>query len=130
MAECANWQMQASVDGGPSLSLSDKIEFDAYDKVSVDITAGAGPITLEVQPGDDLGQVVLFMMKSTKYGEALAYTVNGGSTSFKLDAPLMVIGKGAVSLMDQTDPPQTVEVTNGLAEDVTVTVLVGRNLQA
>lgn len=129
MTEKINWSALVQVVGGPKLSASDTAVVEAYDKIRINIEAGTDK-EVEIQPGGE-GQASLLMIVSSKYSnpgsetEKLTYKVNDGTDSIELDGPHLLIGKGAVSLLDAA--PTSLSFTNDLGVDVSVDILVGRD---
>jgi len=129
MAVKVNWTLNVEVSEGPKAFQSETIEAEAYGKVAVDIAATEKK-DVEVQPSD-IGQVDFFLITSSKYGASLKYQLYDPTTSalgapeITLDAPHLLVGNGAVTLLKYH--PVKLRVTNGLAEDVTVEILVARD---
>lgn len=131
MAEKINWTLSAQVVGGPSISVSDALTVDAYDKIGVTV-AGAESETVEIQPGDE-GRVQFLLINlaaTEQFGDDLTFKVNDTATEVKMDGPQMLIGDGAVGLLQE--PPNTLTFTNRLTppRDVDVQILVGRKAVA
>jgi hypothetical protein len=125
MSEKINWTLNVQVVGGPKISESDTILAEAYDKVQVTIAAGDSDVEVDVQPGGS-GQVQFLLISSDQYAEGLTYKVNADSAdAVELDGPQVLIGKGAVGLLDPE--PKKLFFSNGLAEDASVQILVGRD---
>jgi len=125
MSETISWSFKVQVTGGPSLNATDTIDVDAYDKIVATVkkkNGGAGKATIDIQPGD-AAQILL--ITSTLY-EDLTYEVDSSGSTEDLDGPLVLIGAGAVSLLNDTQN-QIVFTNNNTSNDATVTVLVGRN---
>jgi hypothetical protein len=127
MPETIRSVVQASVDGGPSLSATPSIQVDAYDKLSVVVGAadGATPgeAIVDVQPAT-AAKVELLMVTSSRYDDTeLTYTV--GSRAVELDTAHLFSG-AMVKLFD-SDPKQ-ITITNKLDTPVTISVLVGRTV--
>jgi hypothetical protein len=118
-----NVTLSVQVVEGPSLAAFRTINVDAYDKIQVTIAPGAGKV-VEVQPGP-AGRVQLLVITSSEFGDLLTYKVNNTGSDVKLDGEQIFIGDGAVGLLGAD--PQTLAFTNGLANDVDVAILVGRN---
>lgn len=124
MAEKIAWTLSVQVTQGPKIADGKTIEVDAYDKVDVTIAAGTNR-TVQVQPGG-AGQVQLLLVKASEYGTNLTYKVNDpANPSIALDALLLLMGNGAVGLLGAA--PTSLIFSNGLANDVSIQVLVGRN---
>jgi hypothetical protein len=124
MAEKIKWAVHIDVAAGPKLSATDVIEVEAYDKVGITLDAGAADVDVELQPGG-AGQVTLLMIKASNYDPAITFSADGGATTVPLDAPLVLIGTGAVSLL--ADAPQQLQWDNGTADPVQVDIFVGRD---
>lgn len=122
MPEKINWALNVQVVGGPTISASKTITVDAYDKIGVTVTA-QGTETVEIQPGG-ADRVQFLLINSDEFDDALTYEINATGNSIKLDAPQVLIGDGAVGLLGA--PPNSLAVTNGLAQDVNIEVIVGR----
>ncbi len=125
MPEKINWTLNVQVVGGPKLSASSTLALDAYDKIQVGIEAGAADKKVEVQPGG-AGHVRFLLITSDPYGEELTYKVNdSGSTKvIKLDGPHLLVGKGAVELLDPA--PSSLFFSSSLTKDAAVEILIGR----
>ncbi|MCK5432363.1 MAG: hypothetical protein KAJ03_06435 [Gammaproteobacteria bacterium] len=130
MTEQINWNLNAQVVGGPKILASDKIEIEAYDKIEVTIEAGASDKEVQIQPGG-AGQVQFLLIKSEHYGDALTYKVNDTTDVIKLDALQMLMGNGAIELLDVL-PPEKLLFSNALVSSTgenipaSVEILVGR----
>ena len=125
MPEKINWTLNVQVAGGPKLFASSTLTLDAYDKIQVGIEAGATDKKVEVQPGG-AGHVQFLLITSDPYGEGLTYKVNDSASSkvIKLDGPHLLIGKGAVGLLDPA--PTSLFFSSSLGKDATVEILIGR----
>lgn len=124
MSETISYSFSIQVAGGPKVAGADQIEVQAYDMLEVEIpdsgTSG-GVATVNVQPGDT--GVKFLQVTAENYGD-LTYTVDGGAQQ-TLDAPLLLIGAGAVALLGATQ--KQFEFTNAGTAAVTVNILVGRD---
>jgi hypothetical protein len=127
MSEKISWSVFIDVSAGPKLAAKDLLEVEAYDKIAVRLEAGATDVDVEIQPGG-AGQVSLLMIKSSIYDAGLTYSPDGGATTIPLDAPLVLIGAGAVSLL--ADAPQVLRWSNETAEVAQIEVFVGRDATA
>ena len=123
------WTMGVQVKGGPRIALSDAISVDAYDMIEVEIATDDVAREVQIQPAS-AAQVQLLMVRSDRYGEALTYKLGSAEDSpeFKLDAPHLLIGKGAVAMLGAT--PEALFFTNGLDETASIQILVGRKATA
>ncbi len=117
-----SWSLKVQVTGGPSVAASDTIEVDGYDVLEATVLAG-GSETINVQPGDD---AQFLLITATSY-KNMTYEVDGSGTTVTLDGAHVLIGEGAVSLLGSTQ--NQFEFSNGGTgtEDVTVSILVGRD---
>lgn len=118
------WNMGVQITGGPSISLDGAMTVDAYDMIEVVILDNATQ-TVEIQPSGVAAQVQLLMIRSDRYDEALFYKVGAEATEFKLDKPLLLIGKGAISMLGVA--PDALHFTNASGENASIQILVGRD---
>jgi len=126
MSEKISWTLNVQVEGGPSVSASQSITVDAYDKIQV--TVGTQDTkTVEVQPGE-ADRVRFLLISSDQFGDDLTYKVDAGGSDIKVDAQQLLIGDGAVGLLDAA--PKTLTFTNNLAQDANIEILVGRMVTA
>jgi hypothetical protein len=121
--ETINWSFSVEVVQGPRISGSDALEVDAYDKVSVD--PAVGDTEVQVQPADAAKSVHLLVIRADAYDVGIEFSAGDGTTKFSLDAPVVLIGSGAVSLLSSA--PQTLEFNNSGDAAVRVDILVGRD---
>jgi hypothetical protein len=124
-----NWSCNVQVINGPKLSGADTVEVDAYDNIEVTVPkkpAGPDPgkATVEVQPGAQTKVMFLLIQAGTYQGGPVSYKVEGSSKSVKLDAQQLMIGAGAVGLLDGA--PTKLNFENSGAADVPVRILIGR----
>jgi hypothetical protein len=122
MPETVAWSFSVGVDQGPRVAGSDSFAVDAYDKLSVVLEAGAADVDVEVQPA---GKVKVLVVRPSAFDAAITLSADAGATKFALDGPIVLIGSGAVAMLDEE--PKTLRFANGTAADVTVDVLVGRD---
>lgn len=129
MSEKINVTLNVQVIGGPRISASLNKEVEAYDKIEVTVGAGESEKVVDVQPSA-AGQVEFLMISLTdskQYGTDVTYKVNDtGGAAVELDAPQVLIGKGAVGLLDLAAPTKLF-FSNSLGEDISVQILVGRD---
>ena len=125
MAEKIKYSLSFQVVGGATIPVTGEIEPEAYTKIQVDVPAGASDLITNLQPsGAKLAEFLL--IKSSAYGEDLTYKVNTDTaTAISLDGPHVFIGKGAVAILDSA--PTQLLFSNGLTEDVTIDILLGRD---
>jgi len=134
MAQNILWKNTIQVDGGLNISFVRSIEVEAYDSISVEIEgsdddegADSGK-EIEIQPGEDAGQVKFIAIISDRYDENLTYKVNDNevaTSAHELNQPHVLAGEGAVGIMDAA--PQSLFFTSGIAENANVSILVGRD---
>ena len=125
MAEQIEWSFNARLVDGPSISYSGKFDVEAYDKFEIEIDASAGPAVdkaVDVQPG---GGVQFLLITASAYDPPLTYEVDGGATH-DLDAPVALVGSGAVNAFSATQ--NQIEFHNVHTEARTVEMLVGRSV--
>jgi hypothetical protein len=123
------WQFQAAVPGGPSLTINQpNLQLGAYDVVSVTVPASTSGFVVPVQPSATPGDVILLVVVSSKYDAGITYTVDSVGVTHTLDGPQMLLGSGAVSLLNSAAPPQKLTFANTLTSDITLQVLAGRKV--
>ena len=125
MPEIINWSFSIEAVDGPRVSGSDAMVVDAYDKVSVVLTAGVTNMDVQIQPANVADRVQLLVIRASAFDAAITFSADNGTTHFPLDGPVVLIGGGVVSILG--GPPQTLQLANGTASDVTVEILVGRD---
>ena len=121
MSHLMQFNFVASVGGGPSISGSGTMEVAVYSVMEVTVPAG-GTAVLDASP-DATGH--LLIITAERY-ENLTYTVTGGVTA-TLDGPHVLLGSGAVGLLNGGDAVQTITFTSTAAEDIDVTLMLGRD---
>lgn len=126
MSETLNWNVTASVIGGPTLSDASKVDVDGYDKLAVVVPKAAaatpGTAAVTVGPGNWTGVSLLFIT-SSKADPAI--TVTAGTVTAKLDGPIALTGSGAVSLLGSG--AAKLSFSNASDSDITIDILVGRS---
>lgn len=120
MPEQISWTLNVQVIGGPKVSASDTLSVEAYDKIEAVVPAGSSA-TVNVQPADGAE----FLLVTASRYENLTYEVDGSGNTVTLNAPHVLIGSGAVRLLGNTQ--SQFEFNNGGGEDVSVSILVGRD---
>lgn len=130
MPEKIVYTLNVQVTGGPKLSAASTtpLEVDAYDKFLVKIEKNAKDKEVELQPSTTPEQVQFLMITAsdTDY-KLLSYKVNVDTgDSFKLDAPHLLIGKGAIKLLGAV-PTKLLFSNSSLTEDAVIEILVGRD---
>ena len=126
------WNFQIKTTDGLKSGIAGNVEVDATGKIDKTLPAPTGgatstTTTIDVQPSgtDKIEALVIY---ANKYDDKVTYKVSDetgdGVTDVTLDGPQILIGQGAVGLLQKA--PKTIEFINALTEDVTVTVFVGR----
>lgn len=126
MPESIKWSVTFDAVLGPRVTESGTLEVAAYDKLNVRLDGSATGVDLDVQPSATAGDVQLLVMRASVYDPPLTYSPDGGTTQIPLDGPVVLVGSGAVSLLDGT--PQTLHFTNPNPDPVDVEILVGRRV--
>jgi hypothetical protein len=145
MPENVSFTAQVKIDGGPTMPISMSLTPGAYDKLSAAVPAAvkaAGVATVHVQPVAELAQ--LLIITSSSYVDmadtpdlSKKLTVGFGQvdssgkfaligSAFNLEGPLVISGKGALASI--ADGWTMVQFSNNFSGDVTVSVLVCRDL--
>lgn len=125
-----NWSCNVQVINGPKLSGSDTVEVDAYDNIEVTVPKkpaqgnDPGKASVEVQPGAQNKVTFLLIQAGTYQGGPVGYKIEGSNKLVKLDAQQLMIGSGAVGLLDGA--PTKLNFENTGAADVPVRILIGR----
>jgi len=103
------------VSNGPQIAFNQTLDVDAYDKIDVLVKAGAKNRQIELQPGA-ADQVQFLAIVSDWYGDELSFKINKSEKTdiFKLDRPLLCMGKGGIALFDVA--PQTLFLSNSTEE--------------
>jgi hypothetical protein len=119
-----------AIPNGPKLGFARKLDVEAFDKIDLDVAAGANNKEVQLQPGP-AGQVQFLLVVADWYGPELSYKVNNaGGTARALDQPHMFTGGGAVSMVDAAALAKLFfsNTTNGAAaKDAKVQILIGRD---
>lgn len=128
MSKMIQWDQNIKVADGLGISASRSLEVEAYDVISIDVlgtTSGADTDKeVSIQPGG-AGQVRFLAITSNRYGSGLTYSVNSAGSNVSLDHPLVLVGEGAVGLLDPA--PASLFLSSTLSEDASVQILVGRD---
>ena len=129
MPERITWAVHVQAASGPKLAMSGGLQLDAYDKIGVTLDAGAEAVDVQVLPGET-DRVRLLVIAASQYGQpdadqVITYSPDAGATTVRLDAPLVLIGEGAVGLF--AGSPQTLRFANTTPDPAVIQILVGRN---
>jgi hypothetical protein len=126
------WNFLIKTSDGLQSGIAGNVKVDATGKIEKTLSAPSGGATstttkVEVQPGDT-DKMEALIIYSNKYDDGITYTVSDetgdGAADVPLDGPQILIGQGAVGLLQKA--PKTIEFVNTLTQDVTVTIVVGR----
>jgi hypothetical protein len=125
MSETIVLTVNAEVASGPTLTENVTLAVDAYDKLSVTVP-DATTLAVELQPG--AAGVRLLIITSSRYGDALKYTVNADTTKdHVLDQPHVLLGTGAVGLFGAMPTKLTFKNALGAGHDAEIQILIGRD---
>ena len=123
MPSIVNWSIDAAVGGGPAMAVANSFLAEAYSVVEV-VVDGADAATEPFQAGT-IDEVTLMLITSSHYdADDLSFTLNGIEVA--LDQPQLYLGAGMLSRFGAGADVSEITVTNDLADQVTVTVLIGR----
>ncbi len=125
------------IDGGPTKTLSDELEVDAVDSLSITLPANTSEKKIEVQPGE-MADVKLLYIKSDVH-EGIKYTLNddppepggdvptepGGDVPIVLDTDHILNSSKIVESIGTN--PRTIKFTNDSAIDANIEILVARS---
>ena len=121
--------LRVEVTGSGTSSATHTVQAEAYDKIEITVPTGSpNTATVDVQPGG-ADQVQLLMITASAYpmdgsGDAqLTYSMDGGD-SVALDAPVLLVGSGAVGLLGTVNQ---MVLTNESDEEIDVSIVVGRD---
>lgn len=134
MSTTVKWLFSVNPTNGPKLAPNGTLDVEAYELIDIDVAGGGGTSALTLPaPNSDLSLLMITASKYSTEDGLLTYTINGGGTDIQLDAPLCLIGKGAIEYLiaasGGSSDPAELEFTNniGTVEDTTaITILVGR----
>jgi hypothetical protein len=122
MSEQITYSFKVQVKNGPSITVTDALDLDAYDKIEATIPKGGTATDIEVQPGSG---AEFLLVTATSY-EKITYKVDSVAKVIKLDGPHILIGEGAVSLLGNTQKKLTFTNASTTADNA-VCILVGRS---
>lgn len=132
MSEKINWTLSAQVVGGPKIAVAKTTEVEAYDKIHIEIKAGAVKTRVDIQPSEGTGQVSFLLINADRYGDTLSYKVNADDAAdVIMDGPHLLIGKGAAGLLDPDSAPHILYFSNAAEAaggvNTAVDILIGRD---
>ncbi len=125
MSENILLAVKVGVANGPTLTITQTIAIDAYDKIDVAVPDGTSDLDVELQP-NATDKVRFVLVSSDLYDENLTYKVNDGTDERILDGPYLLSGTGAVALLDAA--PAKLVVSNSSGKTANVRVLIGRKV--
>lgn len=129
MSKVIQFKFNVQLAEGPGISASRSLEVEAYDLINVNVLSTTSPPDtdkeIDVQPGG-AGQVKFLAITSDRYGDGLTYKVNAAANPrITLDQPHVLVGEGAVGLLDPA--PTKLFFSTTLSQDASVQILVGRD---
>ncbi len=124
MSESIVYTVSVAIPNGPTLGLHQSLTVDAFDKIAVAVPDATTNMNVELQPGG-ANQVHFLMVASDQYLSGLTYKINAATASHNLDGPLVLIGPGAVGLLNTA--PARLVFSNTTGQDVKVDILIGRD---
>ncbi|CAN5908693.1 hypothetical protein BH23GEM7_BH23GEM7_23910 [soil metagenome] len=122
-----NYQLNVQVAGGPKASYAGSLQVEAYDVINVAVPPATDDLEIQLQPGTASEQVTFLMITSDRFAD-LSYKVNDAAATevYALNAPQLLIGSGAVSLLDEVPQPLVISNAHG-TEAANINILVGRD---
>lgn len=122
--EKLTYTVSAQLANGPKLASAGTVDVEAYGKFSATIAAGAADLEVALPWGSG-GKAAVLLMKPSKPSDTLSYKVNDKSaaSSFALNGPHLLLGTGAVALLDPA--PARLFFSNAGTEDLAVEILIG-----
>ena len=121
MAEKINWSYAMQIVGGPLVAAGAALDVEAYDKITVGIDDNTTK-QVDLAPGAP-GAIRLVVINPVKASDKLTYSANGKDIA--LDAPHVLIGAGAVTLLGAA--ATSLALTNKTGAVATVEILVARD---
>jgi hypothetical protein len=122
MAETINWMYSVQATRGPTATLDGSFDADAYEKMSISLDPSATQ-DVTIGPGT-WAEVRSLVVSADDLSGAVTIQPDGG-TAAVLDAPFVLLGAGAVSLLGTGDATITLENTG--ADAVLVDIFVARD---
>jgi hypothetical protein len=120
MGEKISWGYFVNIANGPSISVRDELEVEAYDKIQVTILDTATQ-KVDLMPAA-ASPVTLLIVNPANPDPGLSYEIGGNA--IKLDAPHVLLGEGAVSLLGGAT---SLSIKNTTGADADVEILIGRD---
>ncbi|MEO1079487.1 MAG: hypothetical protein AAFY29_08025 [Pseudomonadota bacterium] len=116
--------ISVAASGVSTLSAVHSLDIEAVGSSEFTVPAGDS-VDVDVQPGTQ-ARLRLVFITADSYADTLTYSVTGGPADIALDAPELFMGSGVIELLGAT--PNEFTFANAGAEDVNVTVMVGRRV--
>jgi len=130
MATNVSWKLNLAIQSGPSVTITNAVQVDAFDRIEVtvpDTTSSPTATTVDVQPSA-VGKIKVLLIRSTKYGDQLKYRIHDNTTDERvLNDAIFLTGAGSLDLLeDPSAPLDKLLITNTTGQDVIVEIIVGR----
>jgi hypothetical protein len=126
MPEIITVSLDVRLASGRTWSTSQQIAVDAIDVVDLVVGHGATDVEVPIQPG---GAVRLILLSPDPPNDELTYqTSANGASTYALDQPHLLFGKGGVGMLEGTSPPTKLFFSKSGTSDARVSILVGRNI--
>ena len=122
MAEIIRWMYSVRAEGGPSAALDGQLSVDGYEKLNVNVPATSA-MTVTLGPGT-WADILSLVVSAGDMSGSLTVEPDGAAT-VPLDAPIVLLGPGAVALLGTGDAVLT--FVNTGAEDILVDIFVARD---
>ena len=116
--------ISVAASGVATISAIHELDIESVGSMEFLVPAGDS-VAVDVQPGP-VARLRLLFITADEYSDTLTYSVTGGPADVILDGPELFMGTGVIALLGAT--PNEFTFANGGAEDLNVTVLVGRRL--
>jgi hypothetical protein len=120
------WSFDVRIDGGPTKTLSDNLEVEAVDSLSITVPQTTSDKSIEVQPGD-MEDIKLLYIKSNLHN-GISYKLSNGtedSGSISLDTDHILNSTEIVKLAGKD--PRFIKFTNSsTSDDANIEILVAR----
>jgi hypothetical protein len=116
--------ISVAASGVATVSAVHDLEIESVGSMEFLVPA-SGSVAVDVQPGP-VERLRLVFITAESYSDSLTYTVTGGPADVVLDGPELFMGSGVITLLGAT--PNEFTFANGGAEEVNVTVMVGRRI--
>jgi len=129
MATAINWTANIQVAGGPKFAINGSQAVEAYEVIDVSIPdtaslpSGDTATKVTIQPTG--GSLTFLLITADSYAADLSYTVDADTTDRMIDAPQLLIGPGATSLLDTG--LTSLSFKHNSSDPVSLKILVGRD---